>query len=218
MKNKLNEGWIAELGREEYNHQFGGNEWKIQDNKEIAGGPTLLINLDLSDPRLSQLHIDKLHSLPICSYINCDLWSKPQHFKILPDDKKVVLIEHSKHSSITLNNEEMFSNPLPATWIKLRQMIESEIPFDEESYWEACDTFIGGSSFIRILGEPLWLQSPEEPVCFCGNEQKYFCSIGYETNEPLGVLKDKLFFIGEAALYFFLCAKCLIVSVLSQST
>jgi len=222
MTSKNNTGWIAELGIENYNHQFGGDTWEVLDKNPLSDGPTLLLVLDLKDPRLSELHTGSLKSLPICSYINCDVWGDPQHFKILPNENKTILVKRSENFRIILDDDEKFPNPLPAKPLKLREMFDSEIDVDEnvdeEAYWQARETFVGGSSFIRILGDPLWLQFPESPLCLCGKEEKYVCSIGYEVYDSRGIIDDRAFFIGEGVLYFFLCFDCLILTCLSQST
>ena len=153
-----------------------------------------------------------------CSYINCDLWIDPQHFQISVDSKKVDLIKRSNFYTTIFNEDEKYSNPLPEKQLKLREMTNSEFVTSEENYWSVCDTFIGGASFIRVLGLPIWIQNPEKSICLCGQEQKYVCSIGYDVAQPTNILGNNSFFIGEGALYFFLCSECLILSVLSQST
>jgi hypothetical protein len=79
------------------------------------------------------------------------------------------------------------------------------------------DTFVGGEGFIRVLGAPLWLQEPLDIACQCGDRFAYAASIGYEVGLR-GTVPDQPFFIGEGALYFFVCKRCLRVAVRSQST
>jgi hypothetical protein len=108
---------------------------------------------------------------------------------------------------------------LPEKRIRLRAMDEEDYPIDEDSYWRNCDQFIGGPSFIRALGPPIWLQWVEAATCACGTAMKYVCSIGYESCEtPGGFIPDALFFRGEGALYFFLCKDCLRIASIFQST
>lgn len=211
-------GWIAELDNTHFSHCFGGHDWIVCDPEAMAGGPTLLLCLDLDDPRLDFLAIEGLKSLPICSYINCDLWIEPQHYEIKPDSKQLVLLERSNTYTTILDATLSYPNPLPRKSISLREMNDVESGQAQEDYWKACDTFLGTSSFIRILGKPLWLQRANIPHCGCGIEQTYICSIGYDYPELSGLIEKRSFFIGEAALYFFLCKSCKILTVISQPT
>jgi hypothetical protein len=98
-------------------------------------------------------------------------------------------------------------------------MNNNEYPLSEQEYWKAVDDFVGGNSFIRILGPPVWLEEPVEVDCTCGLSTRYISSIGYESpKDSGGIVGGEPFFIGEGALYFFLCDSCLITTVISQST
>lgn len=211
-------GWIAELGDELYNHKFGGSSWQVEDTIPLCGNPTLLIVLDLKDPRLQELSGVGSDELPLCSYINCDVWHSPQRFQIYPESRRILLIGRQA-TSFSLSDEDAFPNPLREKSLILRPMGKSESPLDENSYWEACDSFVGGKAFIRVLGPPLWMTQPEGRKCSCGKTMKYVAGIGYEQyDNPSGITNDTPFFIGEGALYFFLCPSCLIEEVISQST
>jgi hypothetical protein len=74
------EGWIASVGEHEFAHTFGGNSWDIADVNNKFSKPTLLMTLDLKDPRISLPKIGALESLSICSHINCDAWTARQTF------------------------------------------------------------------------------------------------------------------------------------------
>jgi hypothetical protein len=211
-------GWIAQIGASDYSHSFGGQGWTVRDSQQIADGPSLMLDLDLSDPKFSELLVDGLDRLPICSYINCDLWIEPQHYQISPEHSNVTLIQRSTKYTTILDEGLRFPNPLPKKQLSLREMTEEEKPINKGDYDRAVDSFVGGESFIRVLGSPLWLQQPESSRCLCGQEQRYVCSIGYENMTSSSFLDNRPFFIGEAALYFFLCSKCLILTVLSQPT
>jgi hypothetical protein len=211
-------GWIATPGADNFAHCFGGTDWTVIDADEMAGGPTLLLNLDLADPKLANLRIEKLEMLPICSYINIDLWIEPQYFQIKPELCQVVMVRRSSRYTTIFDRNLRYPNPLPRRSISLRPMSDFEMAVSDADHGRAVDSFVGGRSFIRICGPPLWLQDPEAGVCICGEKQLFVCSIGYELPDTVGSLSDHSFFIGEAALYFFLCGECLILSVISQST
>lgn len=210
------QGWIAKPGEDQFAHIFGGGSWDVSDKNTALPKPALVMALDLKDPRISLPKIDGLHSLPICSHINCDAWTKTQTYQINPANRSITLASEND-SFFQLDKIDRFPNPLPETRIALDKMDREDYPIDEETYWKACDGFLGSSSFIRVLGPPLWLQWVDEPGCECGLSMEYICSIGYENYQhPGGLIPDRPFFIGEGALYFFLCPRCLRVVVTSQ--
>src|SRR5258707_67669 len=77
-----NEGWIALVGEDKFAHTFGGRSWDVRDVNNDCNKPTLLISLDLKDPRITLPKIDALQSLPLCSHINCDAWTTKQTYQI----------------------------------------------------------------------------------------------------------------------------------------
>jgi hypothetical protein len=72
------------------------------------------------------------------------------------------MVDRSMGGVNVLDNEDRMPNPLPEKVINLREMNSSEYPIDEESYWENTDDFLGGNSFFRVAGNPLWLQDPKK--------------------------------------------------------
>lgn len=209
-------GWIAKPGEDQFAHTFGGSSWDVSDENNDLPKPALVMTLDLNDPRINLPKIDGLHLLPICSHINCDAWTKTQTYQINPDSRRLSLVSEND-AFFQFDEMDRFPNPLPETRIVLAQMDREDYPINEEMYWTACDRFLGSSSFIRVLGPPVWLQWVDEPVCKCGLSVEYICSIGYENYQhPGGIIPGKPFFIGEGALYFFLCPHCLKVVVTSQ--
>lgn len=211
-------GWIGILGENGFSHCFGGNDWAIRDPSEICGGPTLLLNLDLSDPRLQGIEVSEMEYFPICSYVNCDVWIETQRYRIINDSKELILIDRALHPNTSLIGDLTLPNPLERRSLTLRSMTNVELGLSDDDYWKACDSFVGGSSFLRILGPPIWLQDRVCPQCSCGEEPKYICSIGYDYSNVSGILLEKGFFIGEAALYFFFCNPCKELVVISQPT
>ncbi|MCK6546281.1 hypothetical protein L6R52_10560 [Myxococcota bacterium] len=109
--------------------------------------------------------------------------------------------------------------PLPEHGVVLRPAMGSEDPGVVSEY-AAQDTFLGASSFIRVGGVPLWIHSPEEVRCECGQEMAHVASFGYETYGQPSIFPElpQAFFLGELALYFFVCASCVRVAVVSQPT
>lgn len=100
----------------------------------------------------------------------------------------------------------------------MRRLSTAESPIDELSYGTCCDDFLGGVSFVRIL-QPLWMQDAEEHVCSCKAPMTFVACIGNQSYDAAdGIVDGRPFFIGEAALYFFLCPNCMSILVTSQST
>lgn len=211
-----NDGWIAVAGKDSYKHAFGGELWPIRDPYSIGGGPHLLLTLDTSDPKLGDLTGIDSRFLPLCSYINCDVWTERQAYNFDPIAREIQFLSHVKDDVYCLPDDLAFDSHLPMVPLSLRAMSETELVCSEGDYWEASDDFVGGGSFIRVLGPPLWLQNQELIKCSCGRAAQYVCSIGYEHPEDYGITGQRPFFIGEAALYFFLCPDCRVVVVISQ--
>lgn len=209
------EGYIAELGEDMFRHRFGGQSWKIQDSNSVYGGPTLLLVLDLADPRLAPLRISRCNGLPLCSYINCSIWDGKQVFQIIPESRSVMLVYREIETPEPLPADIALPNPLPEKCIRLRKMYPWEYPVDAEMYYKAFDEFTG-PSFIRVLGPPLWVW-PISETCSCRSPMEYIASIGYEI-ESAGFVDSGEFFIGEGYLYFLLCRSCLKIAVISQGT
>lgn len=212
------EGYFAVVKRGDYKHQFGGTGWDIVDstgNSSIK--PSLLLLLDLNDPKLRRFKFQDLIVFPVCSHINSDAWYDKQVYVINAAEQKVEFLTRISDDIEPLDPEDSFPDPLPEKDLSLEPLPEKAICSDEQSYWTACDEFLGGESFIRVSGTPVWLEDVEEETCDCGRQMLYFCSIGYEKYENATLLDDAPFFIGEGALYFFFCEDCLKVHVISQS-
>lgn len=213
-------GYVVECEKtSDYKHRFGGSSWKIVDNTPIEDGPALLMVLDLCDPRLSGLGISSLDELPICSYINCDVWLQEQVYKVDSRTKEVLLISQKAISKGTLDDEDKMPNPLPEKFIDLREMSDLEYPIDEDSYWRNTDDFLGGRSFFRVAGNPLWLQEPKKINCSCKTQMSFIMCMGYEGwSGPFQYIDKMPFFLGESALYFYYCDSCGELRVISQTS
>lgn len=162
LKNKCyhKKGYILETDKiSKYKHIFGGESWSYLDKNPLNDKPILLFVLDLKDSKLSFLRVDGLEEIPIFSYLNSDLWYQPQIYKINPEDKSVFFTDKKNHIEYMQSDEDKIMNPIPPKCVSLREMKLSEYVTDEDSYWKNSDEFLGGDSFIRILGEPLWIQN-----------------------------------------------------------
>ncbi|WP_394393052.1 hypothetical protein [Shewanella woodyi] len=213
-------GYILEKGIDTSPlHLFGGSSWKVIDDEPYEGGPILLFVLDLKDPKLSSFAFEGLDEFPIVSYLNCDAWLAEQTYQIKPEEKTIYLKSKGKEVGYILPDEDKLPNPLPEVELSLRNMSNSEYPIDENSYWKNTDDFLGGESFVRVAGMPLWLQEPRDIKCSCGKEMVYVMGLGYEGwNEPFKLLSDEPFCFGEGALYAFYCSECFELKVISQTS
>lgn len=208
------QGFIVEIGDDFYNHKFGGSSWDIID--PISNyKPTLLLTLDLLDPKLRLLKVDLLDELPLCSHINCSAWTSKQHFKINSKSKTLVLVGLEAVNLEDWNTG--FPNPLAERSIKLSPMEILDYPTTETIYWQACERFLNSNNFIRVLGSPLWMELEENQNCSCGKSMYYVCEIGHQSEFSRGYLEESNFYIGEGVLYFFLCPDCALITVISQS-
>jgi hypothetical protein len=201
----------------EYTHVLGGSRVPIVDvNGRVFGGPTLLITLDLSDPKMSALKSLPVQVLPLASYINCNVWESRQKFRIDPVTMSLSLVERRVDSIESLPPQDMLPNPLPEVRLILKPMRQKDNPADEQAYYDAFDNFTGGDASFRVLGLPLWNEDLSE-FCECGSQMKYIASIGYEVGSAR-YFKGVEFFFGEGCLYYFLCFDCLRYNAVSQGT
>jgi hypothetical protein len=207
-------GGIVRPDQSSFRHRFGGESWAVADPQRVAEGPTSLLTFDLRDPLFAELSLP-LDELPLCTYTTHDF--DPQPYRIDSQSRRVLLLE--KKGPQTEVHLVEFTPPFPEKPISIEPMSKSDYPTTEELYWQACDDFLGGGRFIRILGPPLWLYAPVTVKCICGRAMEYICSVGYETKPPLSdLLPNEPIFFGEMALYWMLCRACLNVAVITQPT
>jgi hypothetical protein len=191
--------------------------WEIRD-KHICNGPTLLITLDLNDPKLGELNKCGLQEIPLASHIDCNTCEGAQRYIVDNQKKSIQLIWKEINMPSHISNNGWMDHPLPEKMLNLRPMKRSECPINEDLYWKSCESFTGGAAFIRVLGPPIWLQYPETGICSSGHIMKYIASIGYENAKSQKYIGSNSFFIAEGALYFFLCSQCKEILVKMQFT
>jgi hypothetical protein len=212
-------GYIAVLGRDGFGHVFGGTDWGVNDPEPVFGGPTLLLTLDLCDSRLSAIAESGFAELPLPSYLNCSVWSGKQFYRVDANARLVTLLHREVTTPEALDDEDRLPSPLPACPLSLRPMTDADAPTDESAYDTACEKFVGGEAFLRILGPPIWMHWAQSERCCCGSPMLYVAGIGYERPDgPGSIIQSRPFFIGEGVLYFFLCLSCQLLAVVSQPT
>ena len=216
-------GFIAERGMEEFKHRFGGALWAASDHDNACGGPTLLMTLDLNDPRLHFLQAERLYELPLCGYINGTACEREQVYEIIPEQRAVRLVRRAvEHPRCDPDPEDWLPAQLDEIPLKLRSMHTDEYPVDLASYLTARRSFLGSPNsrggFLRVTGPPLFTIDPIDAVCDCGQEMNYVASIGQEMFHGGNFLNGDVFFIGEGVLYFYLCSDCLRLHVYPESS
>ncbi len=205
--------YIAERGAGPHNHRFGGTGWTTSAPVGASPVPALILTLDFGDPRLGADFYSG--EVPLCSRVDGDSLER-QRYQF---DSTRRLAEFSGEAwSSTLDPADVMTTPFPESPLRLRGAEGDEI-VDAESPYEAQDTFLGGAAFLRVLGSPLWIANAEQVNCDCGKPMRFVASVGYENySGPSGLLaEDEPFFLGELALYFFVCFQCAAVEVVSQA-
>jgi hypothetical protein len=189
-------GWVGCLGKGAFAHRFGGQSWSaiIQEERQHLS-PVLLVVLDLGDSRLAPLRSTSLTELPLFSVVHPEAINARQVYEVLTGDRRIQFIEVQECKPAL--GDLLLSGPPRECPITLREMTAGEIPADDEHYWEACDSFVGGNSFLRVLGPPIWLQWVEEEICGCGRVMHYFAGIGYEDWNSSGTFLEEEPFIGQ---------------------
>jgi hypothetical protein len=204
---------IAEIGTDRYEHKFGGAGWTAQTGVVEVPPPVLLLTLDLSDPRLDLAGASR--ELPLFSRVDASS-TEPQSYVFDAAGRSVTF--EGPGWNVAVDPADLFTPPLTERRLVLRPAQGDEDPALAPSKYEVQDTFLGGSGFIRVRGEPVWLADAEDVVCTCGKETEFVAGIGYERyNAPSGIVSPtRPFFLGELALYFFACLDCRRVVVVSQ--
>jgi hypothetical protein len=195
--------------------KFGGDSWSCNDFHPGVMGPFLFLVVDLSDkcfegvlPRLPAIQV------PLFSYVNLDGILECQEYLIDYECRNVSFL---RVEPITESAECDCSMPfpMPESYLSIREMSDSEVPFDEDSYWKSIETFLGSNSFIRILGKPILINS----IDYLDPDFSYFASIGYDSfSTPLPLVGNDPFYLGEVALYFFVSSDWKRIRVLSQAS
>lgn len=210
-------GFFPTVGNSKRAHFVGGRGWKFEG---VRGEdmPVILVDLGLDDSRLSHA-IPSSHParLPIASFVNSAGWWPRQEYTFSSMDKTVNWKLPIMASDI-YQEDDRLPFPIDPVEIELVPMSLIDCPMTEHSYWEIADEFLGGAKFMRIIGSPYWLQTPVVESCLCGSEMDLMVTIGHEAFDSDGLFCPKPFFIGEAALYFFVCWSCCRVHVIAQST
>jgi len=199
-----------------YSHKFGGTDWFIKEDHPLYGGAHLLLTLDLNDPLLVLPKKTEWSVLPIVSYINCSVYTYSQEYTIDEKTRTVNLFRSGCEDKDVELYDEGFPRPSPEVALELKELDEQEIPTSKENFYFALNQLIGGKSYFRVGGKPLWIYEVVD-VCCCGKEMFHLATLGYsgKADEIERVLEGG-FFLGEVVLSFFVCATCYTVRCVFQ--
>lgn len=213
---KGHKGFRVIEGNDVYNHRFGGQEWNVPKCRLCGEDLHQILCFDLKDDRLSELRTSKLEELPLTSCLNCSTLWEPQLFQLNPTTKSVtVLIQNDKEKWIQ-DEEGKITVPLPYAKFKLIDMLEEDIPVNEDAYYDAFDLF-GQEYICRVLGAPLYVNKPNDISCpICNHDMQYVSSITHDFEVDLVSVVD--LFLGEMIIYFYFCKECLTLKTEIQGT
>jgi hypothetical protein len=208
-------GYIATPDESTWRHFIGGGSgWAVEDATGLPTAPTVLLTLDLRDPALQGIGVVGCDALVLASHLNSNVSDGLQVYSLDPCHKAIRLISRETHQVELLEPEGSMTTPLLERPLRLRSMVDADLPVTEAGYTGAVAGFLGGHAFIRVLGAPLWLYAPEIHECTKGHSMRYIAAIGHEPFDE----DIEVFFAGEMAFYFHLCDRCLEVHVTTQPT
>jgi len=212
-------GWFVRRGIGGSSVANGRLNWTIAASSVAMELPSVLLDIDLRDPALgSALSSSDVPSrLPVMTCVKSDLWEHRQEYTFVDDAKEIRWISALTNGARAGSTNDMLVGSDQRSLV-LERMTDTDLPTTEARYWAIGERFLGGNDFVRLLGSPYWLTEPMRCKCSCGGEMKMTVCVGSEgaTREPL--FGHEPFFIGEAALYWFVCWPCRRVVVLPQST
>lgn len=202
-------------GVSKYNHYFGGETWQLPVCKNCGEKYHQIITLDMTDERLDIGYHGS--ELPLVSCLNCSLMWKTQIFKIDDSKKEITVVSDDNSCGWIQDDEFKIPVPLPRKHMKLMPLQNDENPLTEELYYSNLDKFGFSNYLARILGAPLYMQSPVDYECpLCHQRMLYIASVcaGYGNT----IFDSFDFDIGEGAIYFLLCTHCNVMKVELQGT
>lgn len=209
---------MAVLGTGASPHLFGGSSWTVLIPDGAAPRSTLILTIDLRDPSVQRvLPVTERpfadHEMPIAS--RSEVMVDRQTYEYDPRTRTVVF----PGPPWAPDGEPELPPELPARPILLRPVGPLDLRGGSD---DPFDAFLGGPAWLRVGGEPLWRTGPESVECTCGVSMVPLVWIGHESLRAWGepgtarFLDDKPFFLGELALYFFVCLRCRRVTVVTQ--
>lgn len=210
-------GYKFVLGESQYAHRFGGHNWNLPICKNCNTEYHQLITLDLSDPSLEFLGMDKNNELPLISCLNCSSWWEYQSYKIDFENNKIELVDVVDEFNEIQDEEDKFSLVFPERKMSLVPLEEKEKPITEELYYEILDS-LGEEYICRVGGIPVFMTEEISDSCpSCGDKLTFIAQIAPAPYDDYNVLDGVEFFFGDGVLYFYYCKKCQTMHVITQA-
>ena len=212
-------GYRVIEGADKYNHKFGGDSWNVPICKLCNEPMHQIFTFDLEDPRLESIKVEGLNELPLVSCLNCSKSWDTQVFKLNSENKSIEMMRQDDIENWVQDEEDKIQVPLPSIKMSLKEMLQNDIPTDNDKYEEAMELF-GTEYLCRILGAPLYAQEPLNRECtICGKEMMYIATVSGESDyNSFNIIKEVDFTIGEMYLYFMMCKECLSIKIECQGT
>jgi hypothetical protein len=171
----------------------------------------LLLDLDLSDPRLAFLRFKKLSRLELSACLRCRSARHPQYFELSNEGSRLI---KSSGKEPPETSDEIY--PLGERAVTLRKLRNDEYPTTEEAFFRLVDE---RAPHHQIGGHPLWLQDQESLDCPSCRKRMFF--LGMVTSHygfDYGGQSSSLILFGGGILYAFCCFACHITGTFAQST
>ncbi|TCM87922.1 hypothetical protein EV294_1162 [Paenibacillus sp. BK033] len=212
-------GYRVIKGKEQFNHTFGGVNWKTPVCVNCLAPMHLIFCFDLTDPRLNGHYKVKLESLPLVTCLNCSGYWAPQVFQLDPIANAITIVKQTDVEHWIMEDEDKLPVPLPLSNVKLIPLTKKDILLDDLDNDESFTLF--GSEYIcRLLGPPLFATDKIQKRCSsCSKEMQYIATVCSEDYDSEGLIHEGFsFHIGESFIFFYLCTDCLRLETEMQST
>jgi len=211
----MRKGFFVKVSEVNHESLFYDISWNINShNFQNFEKAKVLLNLSIKEMDCAFLNTS-VNSIPIVGFINSNLWENGFSYNF--DDKKKIINQFDLIIKDPYTYDVKDQLELIQSSISFETLDSENIGDNEDEYWKSIDSFLGGNKFIRVLGNPLWVNDPIQSMrCNCNKVTDYICSIGYEISESSKFVKTGCFFIGECAKYYFLCAHCKKIYMIPQ--
>lgn len=212
-------GYRVVEGFDSYRHFFGGESWKLPTCPKCNENLHQIFTFDLSDPRLVILKVNNLRELPLVSCLNCSYHWESQTFKLDYLKKEVTIINQIDLHNWQSDDEDKIPSTMTRTDVKIIDMLNGDIPIDDESYATAFE-FFGEEYLCRLLGSPLYANGPIDRECPCCLREMIYVSTvtGENYGNESNLISTVDFVIGESYIYFLFCKSCLLIKTELQSS
>ena len=192
--------YIAVPGKDQYEHQFGGDEWDMDACNICKGDIHQIITLDLEDPRLEDFRNPTAGRIPMVSCLNCSASWWRQGYVI--SNNRIEWDYQDVEEADVMTEEDRIPTPLPVIPVQLAEYNDS----NTEQFWKD----FGTKFLCKVGGNPIWAQEEVELKCpECGKPMKFVAMICGEKEEGTAHLMGEVpFGLGTCVYYYAVCTEC----------